>query len=78
MVHHDPSSSDDEFPLLKANGLYASDISGDGDCLFHALSDQVGTVHYPLLSLLDHLSVSPLSYTNVVMQLRTYNIALWP
>lgn len=31
----------DEFPLLEGVGLYASDISGDGDCLFHALSDQV-------------------------------------
>lgn len=33
----------DEFPLLEGVGLYASDISGDGDCLFHALSDQVCT-----------------------------------
>ncbi|KAI5808964.1 hypothetical protein DFH27DRAFT_541991 [Peziza echinospora] len=32
---------DDEFPLLQGNGLYASSISGDGNCLFHALSDQL-------------------------------------
>ncbi|PWW77724.1 hypothetical protein C7212DRAFT_177773 [Tuber magnatum] len=38
----------DEFPLLEGVGLYASDISGDGNCLFHALSDQV----CPLLLLL--------------------------
>ncbi|RPB28282.1 cysteine proteinase [Terfezia boudieri ATCC MYA-4762] len=31
----------DEFPLLRSYGLYASPISGDGDCLFHALSDQL-------------------------------------
>ncbi|PUU74493.1 hypothetical protein B9Z19DRAFT_1103433 [Tuber borchii] len=34
-------SYSDEFPLLEGVGLYASDISGDGNCLFHALSDQV-------------------------------------
>ncbi|KAF8417446.1 hypothetical protein EV426DRAFT_569000 [Tirmania nivea] len=38
MVQDDYS---DEFPLLRAHGLYASPISGDGDCLFHALSDQL-------------------------------------
>ena len=32
---------DDEFPLLEGNGLYASQTTGDGDCLFHSLSDQV-------------------------------------
>jgi hypothetical protein len=32
---------DDEFPLLEGNGLYAAQTSGDGDCLFHSLSDQV-------------------------------------
>jgi len=32
---------DNEFPLLKVNGLYAALTSGDGDCLFHSLSDQV-------------------------------------
>lgn len=32
---------DDEFPLLEDNGLYAAQTSGDGDCLFHALSDQL-------------------------------------
>ncbi|RPB07779.1 OTU-domain-containing protein [Morchella conica CCBAS932] len=31
----------EEFPLLAGVGLYASDISGDGNCLFHALSDQI-------------------------------------
>jgi len=31
----------DEFPLLRSHGLYASPISGDGDCLFHAFSDQL-------------------------------------
>ncbi|KAF8475575.1 hypothetical protein BDZ91DRAFT_709942 [Kalaharituber pfeilii] len=43
MVRDGPHSSSyhDEFPLLKSNGLYAADISGDGDCLFHALSDQL-------------------------------------
>ncbi|KAI9776523.1 MAG: hypothetical protein M1816_005241 [Peltula sp. TS41687] len=34
-------SSDDEFPLLAANGLYAANIRGDGNCLFSALSDQI-------------------------------------
>ncbi|RPB05953.1 cysteine proteinase [Choiromyces venosus 120613-1] len=34
-------SYSDEFPLLEGIGLYASDISGDGNCLFHALSDQL-------------------------------------
>ncbi|KAF8544417.1 hypothetical protein BDD12DRAFT_723801, partial [Trichophaea hybrida] len=32
---------DDEFPLLEENGLYAAQTSGDGDCLFHSLSDQL-------------------------------------
>ena len=32
---------DNEFPLLRVNGLYAALTSGDGDCLFHSLSDQV-------------------------------------
>lgn len=42
MGHNTPSSAyDDEFPLLRSNGLYAAAISGDGDCLFHALSDQL-------------------------------------
>ncbi|PSK38075.1 hypothetical protein B9Z65_1266 [Elsinoe australis] len=31
----------DEFPLLSALGLYASDIRGDGNCLFNALADQI-------------------------------------
>ncbi|KAJ6258760.1 hypothetical protein Dda_6813 [Drechslerella dactyloides] len=31
----------DEFPLLAGLGLYASDIIGDGDCLFRSLSDQL-------------------------------------
>ncbi|KAJ4379744.1 hypothetical protein N0V86_004926 [Didymella sp. IMI 355093] len=30
-----------EFPILDANGLYASNIRGDGNCLFNALSDQL-------------------------------------
>lgn len=34
------SSSSDEFPTLAANGLYAFDVTGDGNCLFRALSDQ--------------------------------------
>ncbi|CUS14292.1 unnamed protein product [Tuber aestivum] len=34
-------SHSEEFPLLEGVGLYASDISGDGNCLFHALSDQL-------------------------------------
>jgi hypothetical protein len=33
---------DKEFPLLEEVGLYAKQTTGDGDCLFHALSDQVG------------------------------------
>jgi OTU domain-containing protein 3 len=32
---------EDEFPLLAIEGLYASEIRGDGNCLFNALSDQV-------------------------------------
>ncbi|KAL9089430.1 MAG: hypothetical protein Q9165_005751 [Trypethelium subeluteriae] len=34
-------ASGDEFPLLSALGVYASDIKGDGNCLFNALSDQM-------------------------------------
>ncbi|KAF3003600.1 hypothetical protein E8E13_007075 [Curvularia kusanoi] len=34
-------ASSPEFPILDANGLYASDIRGDGNCLFNALSDQL-------------------------------------
>ncbi|KAG0635941.1 hypothetical protein HOY80DRAFT_926470 [Tuber brumale] len=34
-------SYSDEFPLPEGAGLYASDISGDGNCLFHAPSDQL-------------------------------------
>ncbi|EOA87600.1 hypothetical protein ACJQWK_08264 [Exserohilum turcicum] len=30
-----------EFPILDANALYASQIRGDGNCLFNALSDQL-------------------------------------
>ncbi|KAK6331643.1 hypothetical protein TWF718_002192 [Orbilia javanica] len=30
-----------EFPLLEGQGLYASDIIGDGDCLFRSFSDQL-------------------------------------
>ncbi|KAF2248788.1 OTU-domain-containing protein [Trematosphaeria pertusa] len=30
-----------EFPILDANGLYAGEIRGDGNCLFNALSDQL-------------------------------------
>ncbi|KAF2019937.1 cysteine proteinase [Aaosphaeria arxii CBS 175.79] len=30
-----------EFPILDANGLYAGQIRGDGNCLFNALSDQL-------------------------------------
>ncbi|KAK9479845.1 hypothetical protein V1514DRAFT_327522 [Lipomyces japonicus] len=33
-------SNDVEFPLLRAQGMYASNITGDGNCLFRALSDQ--------------------------------------
>lgn len=33
--------SESEFPLLSALGLYASEIRGDGNCLFNALSDQL-------------------------------------
>ncbi|KAJ8112995.1 hypothetical protein OPT61_g4771 [Boeremia exigua] len=34
-------ASSPEFPILDANGLYASNIRGDGNCLFNALSDQL-------------------------------------
>lgn len=34
-------SYENEFPLLQSLGLYASDILGDGNCLFNALSDQI-------------------------------------
>lgn len=30
-----------EFPILDANGLYASSTRGDGNCLFNALSEQL-------------------------------------
>ncbi|KAI4747897.1 cysteine proteinase [Aureobasidium sp. EXF-12298] len=33
--------SQEEFPLLNSLGLYAASILGDGNCLFHALSDQL-------------------------------------
>ncbi|KAL8672656.1 MAG: hypothetical protein Q9168_002897 [Polycauliona sp. 1 TL-2023] len=32
---------DSEFPLLNAAGLYLVDTAGNGNCLFHALSDQL-------------------------------------
>ncbi|KAL8953425.1 MAG: hypothetical protein Q9222_000738 [Ikaeria aurantiellina] len=32
---------DNEFPLLKAAGLYVVHTAGNGNCLFHALSDQL-------------------------------------
>ncbi|KAL8653436.1 MAG: hypothetical protein Q9210_002093 [Variospora velana] len=32
---------DSEFPLLNAAGLYVVDTTGNGNCLFHALSDQL-------------------------------------
>jgi hypothetical protein len=32
---------DDEFPMLEGLGLYAAPTPGDGNCLFHSLSDQV-------------------------------------
>ncbi|KAF2473946.1 cysteine proteinase [Lindgomyces ingoldianus] len=35
------TKSPEEFPQLADNGLYASDIRGDGNCLFNALSDQM-------------------------------------
>ncbi|MCJ1311976.1 hypothetical protein MMC25_005650 [Agyrium rufum] len=31
----------DEFPLLESIGLYTVDTDGNGNCLFHALSDQL-------------------------------------
>ncbi|KAF2873378.1 hypothetical protein BDV95DRAFT_488778 [Massariosphaeria phaeospora] len=34
-------ASSPEFPILDANGLYAKDTRGDGNCLFNALSDQL-------------------------------------
>ncbi|KAH6614110.1 hypothetical protein C7974DRAFT_321843 [Boeremia exigua] len=34
-------ASSPEFPILEANGLYPSNIRGDGNCLFNALSDQL-------------------------------------
>ncbi|KAG0640510.1 hypothetical protein HOY80DRAFT_1135921 [Tuber brumale] len=37
-------SYSDEFPLPEGAGLYASDISGDGNCLFHAPRDQNAAV----------------------------------
>ncbi|MCJ1318969.1 hypothetical protein MMC15_004301 [Xylographa vitiligo] len=33
--------SENEFPVLRALGLYAGDTTGYGDCLFRALSDQL-------------------------------------
>ncbi|KAF2121514.1 hypothetical protein BDV96DRAFT_594706 [Lophiotrema nucula] len=36
-----PTTNATEFPLLQSNGLYASEIKGDGNCLFNALSDQL-------------------------------------
>ncbi|KAK9455469.1 hypothetical protein V1511DRAFT_510330 [Dipodascopsis uninucleata] len=35
------NDSDVEFPLLKEQGLYAAQITGDGNCLFRALADQL-------------------------------------
>lgn len=34
-------NSDDEFPVLRRLGLYASDIKGDGNCMFRAMGDQL-------------------------------------
>ncbi|EPE28340.1 Cysteine proteinase [Glarea lozoyensis ATCC 20868] len=36
-----PRKASKEFPLLEANGLMTSEITGDGNCLFNALSDQM-------------------------------------
>ncbi|KAK9450643.1 uncharacterized protein V1518DRAFT_411314 [Limtongia smithiae] len=33
--------TDAEFPLLRSQGLYASQITGDGNCLFRALAEQL-------------------------------------
>ncbi|KAF2723850.1 cysteine proteinase [Polychaeton citri CBS 116435] len=33
--------TDEEFPLLASLGLYTANTRGDGNCLFHALSDQL-------------------------------------
>lgn len=39
-VEPDTRANHSEFPQLVAKGLYASEIQGDGNCLFRALSDQ--------------------------------------
>ncbi|KAI9795670.1 MAG: hypothetical protein M1833_006911 [Piccolia ochrophora] len=36
-----PASFKDEFPSLEGQGLYAAETEGNGNCLFHALSDQI-------------------------------------
>lgn len=39
-IEPDTKANHSEFPQLVAKGLYASEIQGDGNCLFRALSDQ--------------------------------------
>lgn len=56
---------DDEFPLLEGNGLYASQTSGDGDCLFHSLSDQVCDPFFLFSLWLSILSVCLVTYTSI-------------
>ncbi|KAH7115966.1 hypothetical protein B0J11DRAFT_443390 [Dendryphion nanum] len=41
MASHKQPAKTTEFPILETNGLYASRIRGDGNCLFNALSDQL-------------------------------------
>ncbi|KAF2645337.1 cysteine proteinase [Massarina eburnea CBS 473.64] len=41
MAPRKPRANSPEFPILEANALYPSEIRGDGNCLFNALSDQL-------------------------------------
>lgn len=55
---------DKEFPKLKDFNLYAATTSGAGNCLFHALSDQVRTQTLRWL-----FSLSPVVTTDLSIQL---------
>jgi OTU domain-containing protein 3 len=39
-IEKECQNSNEEFPILQRLGLYASEIKGDGNCLFRALGDQ--------------------------------------
>ncbi|KAK3174376.1 hypothetical protein OEA41_001620 [Lepraria neglecta] len=60
-----------EIPQLKARGVYAADTAGNGDCLFHALSDQLfgdQSHHLELrVATVDYMRSRPDYYKNFIV-----------